>query len=64
LTELNNGYVFDWQTPEPATITDTGLYIGAMGWVHKNNTNSSDYLPMPTKEIPVMPYYSNSHARV
>lgn len=63
LTDLPGDFQLDWQTPEPVTITDDGVNAGSMFWFHKKDVHDPGYLPMPTKEIPVMPYKSNTHAR-
>ena len=37
--------------------------MGSMFWFHKKDPHDPEYFPMPPKEIPIMPFKSNSHAR-
>ena len=60
---MHDNYVLEWQTPYPVTITDDGIQAGSMFWFHKRNTSDPLYLPVPTKQIPVMPFKSDTAAR-
>ena len=50
-------WVVDWQTPEPAVVTDTYIGIGVKGLYFDKSIGEEE----PDVAIPDMPYHMNEH---
>lgn len=53
-------WVVDWETPQPAVVTDTKFAIGVKGLMFDRAIGEED----PGVTVPDMPYYDSTHAEL